>query len=195
MIDDETIAVYARRVDDYAALTGQVNTAPFDAFVARLPTSGRVLDWGCGPGHDAARFASLGFDVDPVDATPAMVAHAVAEHGLPARVATFDDLDAVAAYEGVWASFSLLHAARTDVPRHLAAARTALRPGGAFYVSVKAGEGERRDALGRRYTYFGEDELDGLFETAGLRVRERFGGTSRGLDGTAARWTGRLAET
>ena len=193
MTDDETIGVYAARVAEYAALTGQVDAAPFDAFVARLPSAGRVLDWGCGPGHDAARLAALGFEPDPVDATPAMVAHAVAGHGLPARVATFDELDAVGAYDGVWANFSLLHAGRDDAARHVRAARRALRDGGAFYLSVKVGRGEGRDGLGRRYTYFGEAELTALLEAAGFRIEATFGGVSTGLDGVRATWTGRLA--
>ena len=193
MSDDETIGVYGARVAEYAALTGQVNPAPFDAFVARLPSGGRVLDWGCGPGHDAARFAALGLDVDAVDATPAMVAHAVAEHGLAARVATFSELDATDAYDGVWANFSLLHAARDELPDRLGAARRALRAGGALYLSVKLGEGEKRDGLGRRYTYFGDAELTALLEAAGFAAKASFGGESRGLDGVPARWTGRLA--
>ena len=158
-----------------------------------MPASTRVLDWGCGPGHDAARFAALGLDVDPVDASAAMVRHATVEHALPARVATFDALDARSAYGGVWANFSLLHAERASLPRHLARARAALVPGGALYASFKVGDGERRDALGRRYTYVGEAELTALLEAAGFEVEATFGGESRGLDGALATWTGRLA--
>ena len=193
MSDARTISVYERSVADYVALTPGTGGAPFEAFVARLPGGGRVLDWGCGPGHFAARLASRGLVVDAVDATPAMVAHAVAEHAVAARVATFAELDAVGAYDGIWASFSLLHAARDDVPGRLEAAWTALRPGGVLYLSVKVGEGERRDALGRRYTYFGEAELAALLGAAGFAIEATFGGVSRGLSGEEARWTGLLA--
>ena len=193
MVDDETIGVYEASVAKYAALSGQVESAPFDAFVARVPAGARVLDWGCGPGRDAARFAALGLEVDPVDASTAMVRHAVAEHALSARVATFDELDARTAYDGVWANFSLLHAGRASLPDHLGRARAALRPDGVLYASFKVGRGERRDALGRRYTYVGEAELTALLEAAGFRVEATFGGESRGLDGARATWTGRLA--
>ncbi len=38
--------------------------------------------------------------------------------GLPARLGEFDDIDGDEIYDGVWANFSLLHAARDDLPRH-----------------------------------------------------------------------------
>ncbi|MGW1893490.1 class I SAM-dependent methyltransferase [Streptomyces sp. NPDC002004] len=41
-----------------------------------LVTPGRALDLGCGPGRNALHLASLGFDVDAVDLSPAAVAWA-----------------------------------------------------------------------------------------------------------------------
>ena len=190
--DRATIAVYERSVREYAALTGQAGSEPVEAFASAVTAGGTVLDWGCGPGHDAARLTALGFEVDAVDASAAMIAHAIDRHGLSARRETFDELDAVDAYDGVWANFSLLHAPRAAMPRHLRAAWLASRAGGACYVSIKCGVGERRDALGRRYSYYTEPELRALMREAGFAVIERFGGESRGLDGVRARWIGLL---
>ncbi|WP_351231901.1 class I SAM-dependent methyltransferase [Streptomyces sp. NPDC002133] len=41
-----------------------------------LITPGRALDLGCGPGRNALHLASLGFDVDAVDLSPAAIAWA-----------------------------------------------------------------------------------------------------------------------
>ncbi|MDN3296998.1 class I SAM-dependent methyltransferase [Streptomyces ficellus] len=41
-----------------------------------LITGGRVLDLGCGPGRNALHLASLGFEVDAVDLSPAAIAWA-----------------------------------------------------------------------------------------------------------------------
>ncbi|MET7733470.1 class I SAM-dependent methyltransferase [Streptomyces sp. NPDC005402] len=41
-----------------------------------LVTAGRALDLGCGPGRNALHLASLGFDVDAVDLSPAAIAWA-----------------------------------------------------------------------------------------------------------------------
>jgi hypothetical protein len=117
-----------------------------------------------------------------------MVALARRHPGVTARRASFDDIDAVARYDGIWASFSLLHAPRADLPRHLAALVRALKPGGRFHIAVKTGNGEKRDRLGRFYTYYTDAELSGLLEAAGLTITARRTGSGKGLDGAVAPW-------
>ena len=91
-------------------------------------------------------------------------------------------------YDGVWANFSLLHAAREDFPRHLAAIQKALKPGGAFHIALKAGTGAERDRIGRHYTYYTEDELTGLLKAAGFTVGSYRRGRDKGLSGEDADW-------
>lgn len=183
--DARTIAVYNARAGDY---DDRFRTAKPDrhlqAFIGALPAGARVLDLGCGPANASAFLRAAGMVPDPVDAAPAMVALANGRHDIGARVGTFDDIDAVAAYDGVWANFSLLHAARADLPRHLAAIRRALKPGGLFHIGMKTGAGEARDALGRLYTYVGRAELLGLLAAAGFTVIAEAEGTDVGLAGT-----------
>lgn len=185
MMDARTLAVYEARAADYAALTWSVRPGrDLIAFMAALPTGAAVLDLGCGPGAASAHMAAAGMRPDPVDAAPAMVALAREKFGLPARQAAFADLDAVAAYDGVWASFSLLHAPRADLPGHLAAIARALRPGGLFHIGMKTGAGEGRDTLDRFYTYVGVRELHGLLAAAGFTVLTTREGVETGLSGS-----------
>lgn len=183
--DARTLAVYAARAQDYA---DRFRTAHPDrhltAFMASLPPGARVLDLGCGPGNASAFLRAAGFQPDPVDASPEMVALANARHSLGAQIATFDDIDAVAAYDGVWANFSLLHAPRAELPRHLRALHRALRPGGTLHLGLKTGTGEGRDAFGRFYTYVTVPELCGLVEGAGFTVTATEEGREKGLAGT-----------
>ena len=169
MSDPETLATYEARAGEYAArLSRDAPDADLAAFVDALPPGGRVLDLGCGPGNSAAMMRAAGLDAEAWDATPAMVRLARERHGIEARLARFDDLDAESLYDGIWANFSLLHAPRADLPRHLAAIARALRPGGRLHLGMKTGRGEGRDALGRFYAYYGVEELRGLLEGAGL---------------------------
>lgn len=71
----------------------------------------------------------------------------------------FDQLDAQAAYDAVWASASLLHAPAAELTEDLARIYRALRPGGLFVASFKAGSGEGRDTFGRYYNYPDADTL------------------------------------
>ena len=61
---------------------------------------------------------------------------------IDARLARFDELDAVARYDGIWANFSLLHAPRAEMPGNLARISRALRPGGWLHLGLKLGQGD-----------------------------------------------------
>ncbi|MBN9676449.1 methyltransferase domain-containing protein [Salipiger bermudensis] len=193
MSDDRTLAVYAKRALDYANLQPDAPFETLSTFIARLPEGARVLDLGCGPGHDSGHMAKAGLTVEALDASPEMVALARASHGVDARQGHFDDLDAHARYDGIWASFSLLHAPRADMPRHLAAIARALKPGGLLGLSLKEGTGEGRDRLGRFYTFYTEDDLRALLADVGLTIRDVTRGEGRGLDGSASTWISVLA--
>ena len=187
--DRETMNVYARRAADYAAMADRErNSRPLEAFIKSLPARARVLDLGCGPGRAAARMAEAGLQVDAWDASPEMAALAREQLGPRVRVATFDALDAEAAYDGIYANFSLLHAPRSEMPGHLDRIARALIPRGMFHIGLKIGVGEKRDSLGRFYAYYEESELVGLLESAGFKVLSRTTGTEKGLDGVEAPW-------
>jgi SAM-dependent methyltransferase len=197
--DRETLAVYDGASDRYAKRGGaDWDYAALEAFLARLPAGARILDLGCGPGHLSAVMAERGMDPDPVDASAGMVALARENFGLPARQATFDEIDGGAVYDAVWANFSLLHAPRAEMPGHLERLARALRPGGLIHLGMKVGEGEARDGLNRFYTYWRVEELQAALEAAGFAVdAEVRRGRGKGLDSAPFGWclvTGRLAE-
>ncbi|MEP4035426.1 class I SAM-dependent methyltransferase [Pseudophaeobacter sp.] len=190
MSDAETLRIYDDKAADYAAQNQDyLSQDPrLHGFIAACPTGGRVLDLGCGPGTSAAVMAAAGLQPDAMDASSEMVALANALKGVTAWQAVFSEISGTARYDGVWANFSLLHAPRAAFPQHLAAIKQSLKTGGIFYIALKLGKGEARDALGRLYTYFEEDELKDLLMTAGFTVKDCAYGESKGLDGTMARW-------
>ena len=188
MADRETLSAYTEKAADYAALAfSESERQALDDFLALLPPGGAIFDFGCGPGRQAAHMQARGFRVSAIDATPAFV-EAAREKGIDARLGTFDDLAETAAYDGIWASFSLLHAPKADFPRHLAAIHRALRPGGLLYLGLKRGSGEQRDALGRFYAYYEEDELRALLAEAGFGAICATSGEGAGLAGTVDRF-------
>lgn len=122
-----------------------------EKFSARIAQGGHILDAGCGSGRDAKAFAEQGFRVTAFDASSAL-AHLASEHcGFAVQVRTFDDVDEVEAYDGIWCCASLLHVPASEMPRTLAALFRALKPGGVLYVSFKIGEGTR-EKDGRTFT-------------------------------------------
>ena len=185
MPDAKTLHFYDTSADKYAALTKiEKPGANLKAFMALLPAGGHVLDLGCGPAQASVHLRNAGFVPDPVDASQGMVTLANDTHDIGARLMTFDDLDAVEAYDGVWANFSLLHAPKKDLPRHMAAIANALRPAGIFHIGMKTGEGEHRDSIDRLYTYVTVPELHGLLVQAGFEILSTEEGEELGCAGT-----------
>ncbi len=185
MVDERTIAVYDAKAGEYAACFGA--SAPdrtLADFIALIPQGGHVLDLGCGPGTASAHMRDGGLIPDPIDASSAMVALARDRHGLDARQATFDAIGGTQVYDGIWANFSLLHAARADLPRHLAALAKAAKPGAILHIGMKTGTGAARDDLARLYTYVTVEELTDLVTTAGFAVDHLHEGAEAGLAGT-----------
>jgi len=187
MPDAKTIATYDAKADEYADLPGNDGPdADLQAFLDLMPAGAHVLDLGCGPAHASAYMRDAGLVPDPVDASPGMVTLANTRHAIGARLGTFDDIASTALYDGVWANFSLLHAPRLDLPRHLARLAQALKPGGIFHIGMKTGAGEKRDRIDRLYTYVTQAELAELLTDAGLTVIAQRTGEGKGLDGTMA---------
>lgn len=174
MTDAETLAFYDREAGTYAdyavkdAHMGQV-----DRFLARLAPGARVLDFGCGSGWAAGRMLAAGMRVEGYDGSEGLATEARHRYGLEVTVGLFSDFEsAPRRYDGIWASFSLLHDTRAAMPGHLARLRDALVPGGVIYIGLKEGTGKHRDKLGRRYTYFMRDEMASLLTAAGFSTPE-----------------------
>jgi SAM-dependent methyltransferase len=102
----------------------------------------RVLDLGCGTGHQAARLAELGADVIGIDADPQMLALARAEHpGLLVVEADGQDGAALLAATGGPVDAVLSNAALHWMPDQdaaTAAVAGVLRPGGRVVAELGA---------------------------------------------------------
>ena len=185
--DAATLDFYTREAAAYADYAAHEADAPkLERFAAMLPPGGAVLDFGCGSGWAADRLNRTGFRAAGFDGSHGLAAEARRRYGIEVTVGRFEELDADAAWDGVWASFSLLHDRRAAMPGHLRRIHRALRPGGVLYLGLKGGEGESRDRLGRYYTYFGEDEIAGLLDAAGFRLVSCDTEVSTGYEGQPA---------
>ena len=167
MSDQQTLRFYAENSARYAQHRTRPSGEKLTAFLASLPAGARILELGCGNGMDAEHMLAQGFPVDATDGTPALVTEAQKRIGNAARLMRFADLEAEAAYDGVWACASLLHVPAATLPDILARVRCALRPGGVFVASFKAGGGEGRDSMGRYYNYPSAETLKAAYRRAG----------------------------
>jgi len=186
--DAETIAFYDRDAAAYADHVVMHGRRPsLEAFDAMLARSADVLDFGCGGGQDAAWLRERGHRVTAIDASSGLAREARARWDIDVRIADFADLDALAAYDGVWSAAALHHAPAEQLADIVARVARSLKQGGVFAATMKAGE-DRRDGLGRFYCAMNADAARALFDPAHwseMTVRETEGA---GYDDVAVPW-------
>ena len=182
--DIKTLQVYETQSSKYLEnVTKEHPSKTLKYFAANLPKKSNVLDYGCGPGLSAEYLANLGHTVTAFDASQNMLELVPKHERIKSYQATFDTFSENEIFDGIWASFSLLHAERRDLPRLLNSIKRALKPDGLFSIGLKLGTGEKRDELGRRYTFVSQNELDQLLESSGFHVFDHILGKDVGLDG------------
>lgn len=170
--DLSTRRYYDEHAQSYAEATQSLPLhEDFDAFAARLKSGAWVLDLGCGAGRDLRALSVRGLHAIGLDASLPLVELAKEFSGCPViqgdlRSIPFEN----EVFAGIWASASLLHLRRSEVPPALLEVSRVLSPDGYFFSSVKTGEGEGLDSRGRWFTYFQPDEWLSLISDAGFAV-------------------------
>jgi SAM-dependent methyltransferase len=166
-VDDATLQFYRRNAEAYAKREITSRHARLSKFLALLPPGAAILELGCGAGGDSAEMLARGYDVTPTDGSPEMADVASRRLGHAVKTLLFHELDAIEAYDGVWANACLLHVPRDQLANVLALIHRALKPGGAFYASYKSGDGDGRDTLDRYYNYPTEEWLRATYGQSG----------------------------
>jgi SAM-dependent methyltransferase len=167
-----SVAAYSGHADEYEAAHAMKMLGTVERFARSLPSPSLVLDAGCGPGRDLARFAALGHVVRGVDLNPVFVAKA------NAYAPTWQcDLREVGGrfpremFDGIWAHASLVHLLQAETVDVLRQFARLLRPAGKLYVCVK-GVGETGwldEPDGRRfYTVWGPEIFAATVAGAGF---------------------------
>lgn len=159
-------------------------------FIAGLPAGSKILDCGCGPGMDTERFSDLGYNVTAIDLSENFV-KLTKERVPDAEVEKMDMRDLAfpeATFDGVWASFSLLHIRASEIRKTLLGFGSVLREGGLFFAAMHRGpktEWVKTTISGmERETYVQEwlqTDIEAVvrgagFEIIGSRPFERRGG-------------------
>lgn len=165
-MDETTLQFYRRNAESYAAWA-KGPSARLIGFLGLLPEGGSVLELGCGAGNHAAEMLARGFALRATDGSPEMAEIASRRLNHPVATMRFDELEESEAFDGVWASACLLHVPKEELAGILARIHRALKAGGVFYASYKAGEGDGRDSLGRYYNYVAADWLRATYAEAG----------------------------
>lgn len=177
MTRPDTIAAYNAFAREYAEGTASLPReirAEVERFATALGGSGDVLEIGSGGGRDALALEGAGLRVRRSDVAPAFV-ELLREQGHEADVLDPLTDELGGPYDGVWAQACLLHVARADLPVVMTRLAEAVRAGGRLMASFKEGDGDGWSTHGslkqpRHFTYWREEPLTSVLQTAGWRV-------------------------
>lgn len=169
----ETLNYYNTNAHSFVSSTLSVDfTQTQDKFLHLLPPTASILDFGCGSGRDTKYFLDAGMKVDATDGSEELCRLASEYTGIPVRQMLFEELDAKAQYDGIWACSSILHLSQESLKDVLRKMIAALKENGIIYTSFKYGtfEGERN---GRFFTDFTEETFrEFAADVDGIRMEE-----------------------
>lgn len=177
-ISATTLAHYQDRAPSFWAGTRDHDVSQnVDALIRNLPgpPPQTILDFGCGPGRDLARFRDLGYVAVGLDGAEAFVRMAREHSGCEVLHQDFLALDlGDGRFDGVFANASLFHVPSQELPRVLGALWTSLKAGGALFSSNPHGA-NREGWSGERYgCYLGLDEWRQFMTAAGFVELEHY---------------------
>jgi len=148
-------------------------------FIQHLSPGSNILDCGCGPGFDTENFHRLGYRVTAIDLSGEFVAFT--KRRVPqAQVLKMDmrHLDFPnGTFDGIWASFSLLHIRAADIELTLDGFKQVLRPHGIVAAALHRGpatawvktiiSGMERDTYVQEWL---QSDIEAVFHAAGFQV-------------------------
>lgn len=144
--DNRTKTAYNAVAPAYAenAFAKQWMRSHSEQFCAQLSPGSRVLDLGCGPGHDTGLFVQHAMQVVGVDFSEAMIAEA--QKRVPGAHFLCQDMREMAfeagSFAGIWSVGSLHHLPKADLPGVIHTIYTMLAEGGIVFISIQHGMGE-----------------------------------------------------
>jgi len=140
-------------------------------FEKYIPRTSSILDAGCGSGRDSLYFKVKGHQVTAFDNSQQMCSFASSLLGQEVLHLGFEALDFENRFDAIWASASLLHISKEQMPDILQKLATALKDKGTAYASFKYGKDEFLKE-GRFFNAYTEESFRDLIATTPFSCTE-----------------------
>ena len=100
--NNDTLNWYKENANDFVKRTTGVDMSDlYRSFLKHIPTSGYIMDLGCGAGSAALYFTQKGYRVLAVDGCEELCDYTHLRAGCPVRAMRFEELDYEDSFDGV----------------------------------------------------------------------------------------------
>ncbi|WP_027417813.1 class I SAM-dependent methyltransferase [Aneurinibacillus terranovensis] len=149
-------------------------TMQFISAFQMLLGGNRVLDLGCGAGHDALRLKRYDLQVQGLDISEVMLEQAKQQvSGVEFIQGDFRSIPTEEGlYDGVWANASLIYLTKDDLQKALDEVYRVLKTGGVFFSSYRIGQGSLVvDNI--FHQFYEQEEIENILRRHGFRIFDR----------------------
>ena len=170
-IDNKTIDFYNKEAKNYASWSSSNDRIILlKNFIKNIIKNGLILDYGCGSGWATSYFVSKGYKTTSLDPSINMLNQIKDNPKINKVCGDIFDLDRNNFFDGLWASFSIQHALRKNVPGIVSELNKCLKKDGKYYIGIHEGSKTIRDKLGRHYCYYKEEEIRDILINSGFKI-------------------------
>jgi SAM-dependent methyltransferase len=177
-IAEKTLASYDERAVDFWEGTRDHDVSQNIAALLkhiRADAPFRILDFGCGPGRDLAKFVELGHQPIGLEGSPALAAMARKHSGCEVWEQNFLQPDLPANwFDGIFANASLFHVPSELLPDVLKELNRTLRRDGVLFSSNPRGDNVEGWNRGRYGVYHDLDRWRVYMQNAGFAELEHY---------------------
>lgn len=142
-------------------------------FESYLRPGMHILDAGCGSGRDSLYFKNSSYKVTAFDASQKMCQSASQLLNQEVLRLRFEEMDFVNSFDAIWASASLLHVSKKEMPDVMDRLAKALKPGGVLYASFKYGDKEFIKEE-RSFNSYTQESFTALIRETSFHCKEMF---------------------
>lgn len=168
----KTINYYNKIAGDYFRSSAAIVIKnKIDQFISSL-SGKKVLDVGCGPGHDTNYLRKKGIDCTGIDLSERMIEIARQNFGEKFEIMDFFNLKFKNDYfDGLWCSSVFVHVARNDLNKILGNFRKVLKNNGSLgIITVQKQKVIKNKNDTRAYIMYGKKELEDYLRRNGYKI-------------------------
>jgi cyclopropane fatty-acyl-phospholipid synthase-like methyltransferase len=165
---------YQENYKAYHEKTFSIDPSSFlEPLARRLPPESFILDVGCGSGRDLMWMAKRGFEVVGFERSPGLAELARENAGCEVIEGNFETYDFSAIMvDAVMIVGALVHIQHDRFKEVFENITSALSENGSVLLTLKEGEGSRKDSDNRIFYLWQDDKARELIESLGFKVCE-----------------------